>query len=99
MAVKIDDVRVKVLGTPVGSDAFVEAFVDKRVKDEKKLWDALQFVPDLQCAWQLVLQCAGPRCHHLLRTLPPTQAQRYAQSHDDGVRGAAAKLLGGLPGN
>ena len=33
--------------------------------------DAIPSVPDLQCAWQLLLQCAGPRCHHLLRTVPP----------------------------
>ena len=28
----------------------------------------------IQCAWHLLLQCAGPRCHHHLRTLPPSQS-------------------------
>ena len=32
-------------------------------------------VPDLQCAWQLLVQCAGPRCHHFLRTVPPSQSR------------------------
>ena len=30
-------------------------------------------------AWQILLQCAGPRCHHFLRTVPPDQSARYAE--------------------
>ena len=30
-----------------------------------------QRIPDLQRAWQVLLQCSGPRCHHTLRTMPP----------------------------
>lgn len=32
----------------------------------------LHTLPDLQCAWPLRSQGAGPRCDHLLRTLPPS---------------------------
>ena len=42
-------------------------------------------VHDLQCGWQLLLQCAGPRCHHFLRTVPPSQSRKYAEGHDQGV--------------
>ena len=75
---------VKVLGTPVGSTRFVEEVVNKRLEEGAKLWEAIPTVPDLQAAWQILLQCAGPRCH-MLRTLPPSQSEEYAQAHDAGM--------------
>ena len=56
-------------------------------------------VPDLQCAWQILLQSAGPRCNHLLRTLLPSESSRYARAHDRGMWQPAQSLLGKLPGN
>ena len=52
--------------------------------------------PDVQCAWQVLVQCAGPRCHHFLRTLPPSQTGEYADGHDLGMMQAMESLLGGL---
>ena len=90
---------VKVLGTPIGTAAFVQQHVEERLTDEKRLWDALGEVPDLQCAWQLLLQCAGPRANHWLRTLPLSQSALYAKGHDEGMWEAAQNILGGLPGS
>ena len=50
-----------------------------------RLWEAVSWVPDAQCAWQILLQCAGPRCHHFLRTVPPRQSTGYVEGHDDGM--------------
>ena len=50
---------IKILGTPIGSEDFVQRVIDRRLEDEAKLWDALTWVPDLQCAWKILLQCAG----------------------------------------
>ena len=86
---------VKILGTPVGDAEFIQAAVNARWEEEDKLWRALSWVPDLQCAWQLSVQCAGPRCHHLLRTMPPSHVVGYAAGHDEGMR-AMASLLGEL---
>ena len=74
---------VKILGSPVGCEEFVSSFIERRLADEQKLWDAIPSVLDLQCAWQVLLQCAGPRCHHLLRTVPPSLSEVYAQGHDN----------------
>ena len=93
-----DPEGIKILGTPIGSDDFVQRVLDRRLEDEAKLWTALTWVPDLQCAWQVLLQCAGPRCHHLLRTLPPSQSLEYAARHDEGMMQAMDNLLGGLTG-
>ena len=89
---------VKILGTPVGSGEFVARVVAERLAKEQKLWDALPWIPDVQCAWQVLVQCAGPRCHHLLRTLPPSQRGEYADGHDLGMMQAMESLLGGLTG-
>ena len=62
------------------------------------MWDAITWVPDLQSAWQILLQCAGPRCHHFLRTLPPSHSANYAIGHDLGMQTAMASLLGEIPG-
>ena len=89
---------IKVLGTPVGTDQFVSDIVPERVQEETRLWEAIEWVPDLQVAWQILVQCAGPRCHHLLRTLPPSQSSEYSLVHDVGMLRAMKSLLGGLPG-
>ena len=73
-----DPEGIKIMGTPIGPEDFVQRALDRRLEDEAKLWDALTWVPDLQCAWQILLQCARPQCHHLLRTLPPSQSLEYA---------------------
>ena len=90
---------IKILGTPVGSRQFVHEKVMERVEEERRLQEAIPHVRDLQSAWQILLQCAGPRCHHMLRTLPPTQSEEYAQEHDAGMQRTMEVLLGGLPGD
>ena len=79
-----------------GSDVFVEEFSRVRVQEETKLWEALGWVPDVQCAWQNLLQCAGLCCHPFLRTVPPAQSATYANSHDAGMWTATETVLGRL---
>ena len=50
---------VKVLGTPIGSFEFIKEVSDRRLEEEQRLWDAIPWIPDLQCAWQVLPQCAG----------------------------------------
>ena len=90
---------MKVLGSPIGTQAFIQSFTDRRLEEERRVWNAIPSVPDLQCAWQLLLQCAGPRCHHVLRTVPPSQSARYAAGHDEGMFQTMTALLGALPGS
>ena len=76
---------VKILGTPVGSPEFIHALTMERLEEERQLWKAIDWVPDLQCAWQILVQCAGPRCHHYVRTVPPSESRAYAEGHDTGM--------------
>ena len=42
---------IKVLGTPLGTAHFVASLVEERIAEERRLWEAIPSVPDLQCAW------------------------------------------------
>ena len=83
---------IKILGTSVGSDVF-EEFSRVCVHEETKLWEALGWVTDVQCAWQILLQCAGLRCHHFLRTVF-AQSATHANSHDVGMWTVLRQCLG-----
>ena len=50
----------KILGTLVGSPKFVSNLIEERLDEERKLWQAISWVPDLQCAWQILIQYAAP---------------------------------------
>ena len=85
---------IKILGTPIGDADFVREHITKRLQCERELWETIPNVPDLQCAYQILVQSAGPRCNHLLRTVPPSQIKEYAEAHDAGMRGALSAILG-----
>ena len=89
---------IKILGTPVGSAEFEHEVCAARLAEEDKLWKAIKWIPDLQCAWQVPVQCAGPRCHHFLRTIPPSRSAECAVGHDVGMLQAMESVLEGLPG-
>ena len=90
---------IKILGTPVGSAEFVQRLSEERIAKEEQLWQTIPWVPDLQSGWQILLQCASPRCHHFLKTLPHSQSACYAGRHDIGMMEAMEEILGGLPGD
>ena len=49
---------IKVLGTPLGSAEFEQEATNQRLQEERRLWEAIQWIPDLQCIWQVLLQCS-----------------------------------------
>ena len=89
---------IKVLGTPIGSTQYTHARMQERIADEQRLWNAIPRVPDLQCAWQLLLQSAGPRANHTIRTLPPESSHECVLEYDAGMWRTALALLGEIPG-
>ena len=86
-------------GYPSGNAQFVAEHTQKRLEKEQRLWDAIPSVPDLQCAWQILVLSAKPRANHTLRTLPPRLSQEYARSHDKSMWDTAKDLLKELPGS
>ena len=92
----LEDARngIIILGTPVGSQAFVQRFLANRLDVQTRLWERLRQVPDLQSAWLLLLYCAVPRANHLLRSVPPDMVAEYARAHDDGIWETFLDLIG-----
>ena len=84
---------LQILGTPVGTAAYVEARARERLEEEKRLLQELPELPDLQCAWLLLYLSAAARANHLLRVVPPHEATAYAELHDEEMwRGLCALL-------
>ena len=83
---------VKVLGTPLGHPAFVEALAKQRLEDEERFLAKIEQIPDLQCAWLLLTYCAVPRANHMIRTLTPDAADDYARQHDAALWATFCKL-------
>ena len=90
---------IKVLGTSLGMVQFVSSLVEERIAEERRLWEAIPSVPDLQCTWQLLVQSANPRSNHTIRTLPPSQSAEYARRHDEGMWATVQDLLKEVPGS
>ena len=84
---------IKILGHASWFSKVYPGGVRRRLQQEREMREAIPWVPDLQCAWQVLLQCAGPRCHHLLRTLAPESSQNNAVKHDDGMFETMETLL------
>ena len=88
---------ITVLGTPIGSEFYIAEKMEERISKERLLWDAIPSVPDLQCAWQMLLQSANPRANHTMRTMPPSLSAACCLAHDEGIWSTATRLLGGIP--
>ncbi|CAK0885381.1 unnamed protein product, partial [Prorocentrum cordatum] len=78
----------------LGFAAAALAEARSRLQEERRLLDELAHLPDLQCAWLLLLLCASPRANHLLRTLPPEEIAEYARGHDGDMWATLRRLLG-----
>ena len=88
---------IMVLGSPIGTPEFVRAQCAEKRADQQRLLDLLPALPDLQCAWALLSQYAGPRSNHIIRTVPPTLAATYAEQHDLSMQAVLWQLLQQTP--
>ena len=79
------DRGIKVVGTPIGSDAFVANFCSEVLSEERQLLENIPKLDSLQMSWLLLLFCAVPRVNHLLRTVSPVGVSAIAKRHDDTV--------------
>ena len=70
--------------------------MEERISKERILWEAIRSVPDLQCAWQILLQSANPQANHTMRTMPPSLSAAYCVAHVEGIWSTAKGLLGGI---
>ena len=82
------------LGVPIGHCDYVREWGQRRLREEQALLDHLPHLPDLQCAWLLLLMCASTRATHALRNIPPEDVRPYAEGRDRAVCAALHECLG-----
>ena len=88
---------IKVLGTPLGQDEFVEAHLARTSQSHETLLDRIPMLSDVQSAWALLLHCANARATYLLRVVTPEMVQRFAEGHDRGLWRCLSTILGVHP--
>ena len=82
------------LGVPLGHPDYVRKWGRRRVRDEQAFLDHLPHLPDLQCAWLLLLLCGSTRANHALRNIPPDVVQPYAEARDRAICATLWACLG-----
>ena len=88
---------IKVLGTPLGQDEFIEAHLARTSQSHETLLDRIPMLSDVQSAWALLLHCANARATYLLRVVRPEMVQRFADGHDRGLWRCLSTILGVHP--
>jgi hypothetical protein len=84
---------LRVLGAPVGSDAFQSAFVARQLEAAASAASGLTALGNKQVALQLLRYCAVSRPVMLLRTVPPACTLPAAAAFDEGTRRTFAALV------
>ena len=83
------------LKTPIGSDFFVEGYLDERLTLLRKEISLLSEMTHLHECFTLLRSCASAcKVTHLMRTIPPTQLCRFLDGFDCELRKAMEKILG-----
>ena len=85
---------IRVLGTPLGSEAFVRAQLQAIGESHELLLSRIPAIQDLQSTWLLLLFCAATRATYFLRVCHPTHSVQFAHQHDVSVWQCLCSLLG-----
>ena len=93
LSLPAEEQGIRVFGTPFGHREFVEAEVLRTSEEHATLLDRTEAVPDLQCAWLILLFCAGARANCLLRVVHPSWSEAFAVRHDAAVWKCLCGLL------
>ena len=84
---------LNILGAPVGKEAYVKASLEKKLREQKTLLEAIPFMKNVQSAWLLLLYCRNSRANYLCRVVDPQYAEEYAVGHDANVLTCLCRIL------
>ena len=63
------------------------------MEEERVLLSKLPELPDLHCAWSMLLWSCAARSNYLLRCVPPDDIAEYAEQRDAAIRDTLSQLL------
>ena len=73
---------ITILGVPVGTPEFVLRQLEVKAEEHQALLQRIPDMKDLQCAWLVLLYCAGARANFYIRTVSPSLSHAFATQHD-----------------
>ena len=85
---------ITVLGAPLGTPAYIQAFLTDTLAKHIPLLHSIPALHDLQASWLLLVITASPRCNYLLRLLPPDTTRQFAEDHDAAVASCSGPTAG-----
>ena len=89
------DMNFVYLKTPIGTDAFVQSYLDQKLARLQKEVQALSEMTHLHECFTLLRSCASAcKVTHFMRTIPPRQLQNFLKGFDSVLRKAMEKILG-----
>ena len=85
---------VKVVGTPIGSEEYLQEMGRQLVGEGAQLLEQIPKLASLQASCLILCFCAAPRVNHLLHTLAPQQGLTIGRLHDERVADVFRRLFG-----
>ena len=83
------------MGAPIGSDAWCEELLGRRVSKARALLSAIGRFPDAQGAFSLLRSCSGwSKVLYSCRTVPPSAQMCGLRTADNDLRAALSQLIG-----
>ena len=85
---------VRLLGTPLGHPDFVRAQLASLSTVHDQLLQQVPTIPDLQCAWMMLLYCCAGRANYTLRVVHPELSATFVATMMVHFVDASADFLG-----
>lgn len=85
---------LEVLGAPLGSPAFVDAFLSDKLKEVVDLTPLFSRLTDKQQSFLLLRLCLSQKFSYLLRVVPPESLSQVSVGFDGHLEGLLGNLLG-----
>jgi hypothetical protein len=90
--VPVSDSGMKVVGVPVGSESYVEAFLEDKLKSMDTEFRRLPLMGERQAMAQLRF-CILPSSNYLARCIHPSRLRSYATKFDEAIRKAYNEIM------
>ena len=89
------DMNFVYLKTPIGTDKFVESYLQEKMIRLRREIKSLSEMSHLHECFTLLRSCASAcKVTHLMRTIPPHQLKEFLNNFDSELRKAMEKILG-----
>ena len=85
--------RIEILGTPLGSQAYIPSVCHDKITGELKLSHRLNNGLSHQAAWLILNYCAAPRANYLLHNLTPSNVSAYTSAYDATIRETFVRIF------